>query len=173
MFRINRRTDYSVRVMLALAKRSYGVRLSTRAIQDEMLVPRPFLQRIIADLSKAGLIFTQPGPGGGLQLAFPAEHITLRHIWEAIEGPLLVSECLSACGECPLDKGCPVQSRWGRLQALIVQELEGINLQELASQANATAATLLNVADEDFVASFDNEDLVSCSRSAGLAKQVA
>ena len=143
MFRINRRTDYSVRVMLALAKRPFGERLSTRTIQDEMLIPRSFLQRIIADLSRAGLLTTYPGPNGGLQLSRPAEQINLRHIWEAIEGELLISDCLKAPGECPMDSGCPVRSRWGRLQSMIMHELERTNLAELASEASRQALASL------------------------------
>jgi len=141
MFRINRRTDYAVRVMLCLARRPPGARLPTQAIQDEMLVPRAFLQRIIADLSKAGLVRTFPGPSGGLELARPAETVNLRHIWEAAEGPLLISDCLKAPGECPLDAACPVRTRWARLQNLVVQELEATTLDQLALEANQPVAT--------------------------------
>ncbi len=139
MFRINKRTDYAVRVMVFLARQSIGKRVSTLTIQEEMLVPRPFLQRIGADLSKAGLVRTFPGPNGGLELARPAGSVNLRHVWEAIEGPLLVSDCLKAPQECPLDSGCPVRPRWGRLQSLIVQELEMVGLEQLAEEANVLA----------------------------------
>jgi Rrf2 family iron-sulfur cluster assembly transcriptional regulator len=139
VFRINRRTDYSVRVMLSLAKRPFGTRLATQVIQDEMLIPRPFLQRIIADLSKAELIVTYPGVNGGIQLAHPAEKVNLRQIWEAIEGPLLISDCLKSRDECPLGRGCPVRSRWARLQMMIAQEMEATRLDELANEANALA----------------------------------
>lgn len=135
MFRINRRTDYAVRVMLALARHPYGTRRSTAEIQNEMRVPRPYLRRIVAELSAAGLIFTFPGPNGGLQLSRPAETIHLRHIWEAIEGPLLISPCLKAPGQCPLDAACPVRGRWGRLQAMILGELEASTLSRLAEEA--------------------------------------
>ncbi len=135
MFRINRRTDYAIRVMVSLAKRPTGARLSTKAIQDEMLTPRAFLQRIIADLARAGLVDTFPGPNGGLQLSRPAEEINLRHIWEAIEGALLISDCVQSADACPLYAGCPVHSRWMRLQNLIMQELEGSSLAQLARDA--------------------------------------
>lgn len=135
MFRINRRTDYAVRVMLCLAKRPFGARLSTQAIQDEMLTPRAFLQRIIADLSKAALIETYPGPNGGVQLARRAEDIDLLQIWEAIEGPLEISECIQHPQGCPLNSGCPVQPRWTRLQRLIAEELKGSTLDVLAQEA--------------------------------------
>ena len=139
MFRVNRRTDYSVRVLLSLAKRPFGTRLATQAIQDEMLVPRPFLQRIVADLSRADLIVTYPGVNGGIQLARPAESINLHQIWEAIEGPLLISDCLKSKDECPLGHGCPVRTRWARLQAMIAQEMGATRLDELANEANALA----------------------------------
>jgi Rrf2 family protein len=136
MFRINRRTDYAVRVMLCLARRPPDVRLPTQTIQDEMLIPRAFLQRIIADLSRAELVRTFPGPSGGLELARPAETINLRHIWEAAEGPLLISDCIEAPEECPLEPACPVRSRWGRLQSLVVNELEATSLDQLAMESH-------------------------------------
>ncbi len=136
MLRINRRTDYAVRVMVSLAKRNEGERLSTRQIQEEMLVPHAFLQRIIADLSRRKLIHTYPGPSGGLQLARPASSISLRDIYEAIEGTLLISDCLEGPGECPLDRSCSVRPRWNRLQDMIVGELESITLDSLAQEAH-------------------------------------
>lgn len=135
MFRVNRRTDYAVRVMLALAKRPAGTRISTRTIQDEMLVPPAFLQRIIADLSKADLINTFAGPNGGLELAHPPEEVHLLRIWEAIEGPLLISECVRGEHECPLGILCPVRRRWCKLQLIIEKELKRITLAELAADA--------------------------------------
>ncbi|MBN1148400.1 MAG: Rrf2 family transcriptional regulator [Anaerolineales bacterium] len=142
MFRINRRTDYAVRVMLCLAKRPPGARLPTQMIQDEMLIPRAFLQRIIADLSRAGLLHTFPGPSGGLELARPAGTINLWQIWEAAEGPLLISDCLEFPEECPLESACPVRLRWGRLQSLVVRELEATSLEQLALEANQAVSMI-------------------------------
>lgn len=141
MFQINRKTDYAVRVLLALAKRPLGSRLSTQVIQSEMRVPRPFLQRIVAELARAGLLRTFLGPRGGLELARPAAQINLLHIWEAIEGPLLISDCLKGPGECPLDHGCPVHHRWGRIQAFLTQELQAATLEKLAQGAYLLAGT--------------------------------
>lgn len=132
--RINRRTDYAVRVMLALAEHPFGERLSTQSIQEEMLVPRAFLQRIIAELSRANLILTFPGPNGGIQLYKESEMINLRQIWEAIEGPLLISDCLQSPEECPLHENCPVYGCWGRLQKTIQRELETTTLCELSME---------------------------------------
>lgn len=139
MIRINRKTDYAVRVLLALACKTGEKRITTQAIQQEMLVPRAYLQRIIAKLSRAKLVSAYPGPHGGIQLARPAETINLRHVWEAIEGPMLISDCLKGSGDCVFEAQCPVRCRWGRLQDKIIQELEQIVLSDLVSEAERIA----------------------------------
>jgi Rrf2 family protein len=139
MLRINRRTDYAIRVMLALAKRPAGTRISTLEIQNEMRVPRAFLQRIIADLSKKGLLYTFPGPNGGLQMSRPSQEISLKDVYEAIEGPLLISECLESRGVCPLDTGCPVHCVWKKIQTQIISEFDHTSLHQLAMDAQALA----------------------------------
>ena len=130
--RINRRTDYAIRVMLALAEHPYGERLSTKSIREEMLVPRAFLERIIAELSRAKLIVTFPGPNGGIQLSEKPETINLLQIWEAIEGALMISDCLQSPEECPLHEDCPVHGCWGKLQKVIQRELEAITISQLS-----------------------------------------
>lgn len=139
MFEINRKTDYAIRVLLALARQPAGSRLPTQRIQMEMLVPRAFLQRIIAELARAGLIRTFAGPHGGLELARPAAEITLLQIWEAMEGSLLISACLAHPAACPLDQGCPVHRRWRRIQNFLLEELGTTTLEQLGREARLLA----------------------------------
>ena len=113
MLRINRRTDYAIRIMLALAKHGEGAWVSTQKIQEEMQIPHAFLQRIIVDLARGKLIHTFPGPNGGLQLADPINSVSMLDVYEVIEGPLLISPCLEGPDECPLDVGCPVRPLLG------------------------------------------------------------
>ncbi len=136
MFRINRQTDYAVRVVLALAKQPQGTRLSSTSIGKEMLIPAAFLSRIVAQLAQAGLVQTFPGRDGGLQLSRPAEKISLKAVLEAIEGRLLLSECMLGEQACPFETKCPVRVRWSRLQQAILDELERTTFAELAAEAS-------------------------------------
>src|SRR5574338_752443 len=99
MLKINHQTDYAVRVVLALAKRGEGVRLSSADIQQEMLIPKAFMGRIVAQLSRNGLVKTFPGRDGGLSLPRHPSLITLKDVVETFEGPILLSECLQVKGE--------------------------------------------------------------------------
>lgn len=131
MFRINRQTDYAIRVLLALAKQPAGRRLSTSAIGNEMLIPKAFLTRIVAKLAQTGLVVTFPGRDGGLQLPRPAGELTLWDVVDAMEGPFLLSDCMTGEAACPFEGACPVRKRWSRLQNAIVDELTRTTFAEL------------------------------------------
>lgn len=137
MLKINRQTDYAVRVILALAKRGEDIRLSSAEIQQEMLIPQALMPHIVAQLARKGLVNTFPGRDGGLMLPRPASQITLKDVVEAFEGPILLSECLQVKGEddCPFQSNCPVRSKWGRVQVAMLREMASITFESLAQEA--------------------------------------
>lgn len=137
MLRINRQTDYAVRVVLALAQKEMGTRISTKEIGKTMLIPPKFLARIVARLAQSKIILTFPGRAGGLQLARVPEKITLRDLVEAFEGPLMLSECLLGDDFCPFEDNCMVQTRWRRLQNVILIELESTTFSDLVKEEEA------------------------------------
>ncbi len=134
-FWINRRTDYAVRVVLGLAKYPPGTRLSAQQLSEEMLIPLSLLYSLLKDLSRAKLVRTFPGPRGGLELARPAEEITLRDVVEAMDRLPQVSECVEQPGVCPFSSACPVRRRWARLHHMVLRELERTTFAELAAEA--------------------------------------
>ncbi len=139
MLRINRQTDYAVRVMLALAQRDESMRLTSAEIQQEMQIPKAFMGRIVAQLAKAGLILTFAGREGGMQLPYPASQITLKDVVDAFEGPILLSECQQAKGkdDCPFLTHCPVKTKWSRVQVAMLQEMAAISFADLAQEAQS------------------------------------
>src|SRR5258706_14373971 len=136
MLKINRQTDYAVRVILALAKHGEGARLSSADIQQEMLIPKAFMTRIVAQLAHAELVNTFAGRNGGLTLPRPASQIPLKDVVEAFEGPILLSECMQEKGEgnCPLRYNCPVHLKWEPVQVGIVVEVEYIAFEDLVEE---------------------------------------
>lgn len=137
MLRINRQTDYAVRVLLALARREEGTRLSSAGIQREMLIPPAFLPRIVAQLAQSGLVQTFAGRDGGLQLGRLPEQISLRDVVELFEGPLLLSDCMAGEDNCPFEDDCMVRPRWTRLQDVIMRELSTTTFSDLAKEADS------------------------------------
>jgi len=147
MLKINRQTDYAVRVILALAKHGEETRLSTAEIQREMLIPPALMLRIVALLGREGLVNTFSGREGGLTLARPASQISLRDVVEALEGPILLSVCLQVKNEddCPFISNCPVRSKWGRVQAAMLREMASITFDDLAEEAQGVPLVAMSL----------------------------
>ncbi len=137
MIRINRQTDYAIRMLLALADRPAEQRVPTSVIQKEMLIPPVLAQRIVATLAHNGFIFTYPGRDGGIQLARPPKQINLRQVVETFEGDISLSDCLSGDVACPFDRKCPVRCYWVSLQKSLLDQMEKITFDVLAKEAAA------------------------------------
>lgn len=81
--------------------------LQTRQISVSLGASEAHLSKVLQRLVKAGVLRAKRGPGGGFELARPAEAITLKQIYEAIEGPIDPCTCpfgvpLCTGGDCPL-----------------------------------------------------------------------
>lgn len=135
LFEITRRADYAARMMLELGEQAEGEWMPAERIVRNTSVPKAFLHKITADLVRAGLAKTHPGPAGGLALARPAHTINMLQIIEAIEGPVCVNICQLRPRACPRDLICPAHTMWGRLQGMIIQQLQGAVLDQLVEEA--------------------------------------
>jgi Rrf2 family protein len=142
MFRVNRQTDYAVRVLLALAKKPQGTRISTQEIGREMLVPRVLVQRIVASLAGGGFIVTQAGRDGGISLAHLPSQITLLQVVEHFEGPIVLSDCILKQGDCPFELKCPVSCQWKRLSDLLREEMARTTFEQLVEDGKRIEAEL-------------------------------
>ncbi len=142
MLRINRQTDYAVRVILSLCKKAKGSRVSTSEVGREMLIPPSLLQRIVAELAGGGFIHTQAGRDGGITLAHEPRQITLLQVVEHFEGELYLSDCILKPGECPFEKKCPVHCQWVRLKNLLRDEMSRITFQQLVEEGRLIESNL-------------------------------
>ncbi len=142
MLRINRQTDYAVRVILALSKKARGKRVSTSEVGREMLIPPSLLQRIVAKLASGGFIHTQAGRDGGITLAHDPKEITLLEVVEHFEGELYLSDCILKPGECPFEKKCPVHCQWVRLKNMLRNEMSRITFQQLVEEGSLIESNL-------------------------------
>ena len=84
---ISAKTDYAVRALLALAARD-GVVVSVEVLAAEQQLPRKFLEAILGDLRRAGIVRSHRGPEGGYVLSRPASQISLGQVIRAVDGPL-------------------------------------------------------------------------------------
>lgn len=85
---ISARSDYAVRAMLTLAASGEATPVSVVRLAAEQELPRKFLEAILADLRRAGLVVSRMGANGGYLLARPAAEISVGAVIRAVDGPL-------------------------------------------------------------------------------------
>ncbi len=122
---ITRQADYAVRAIYYLSIIGPENRASTSQIAKEQHIPPSFLAKIISQLSVAGLLHTSRGARGGVSLAREPKDITMLDVVEAIDGPILLNECVADTHGCKFDKACPMRSLWSELQDDLVARLGG------------------------------------------------
>ena len=133
---ITRQADYAVRAVLYLARLGPGQKAATSQIAEEQDIPLSFLAKIIAQLSVAGLLQTMRGARGGVTLARPPEEITLLEVVEAIDGPIMLNECVNGGYVCA-QQDCPIQYVWREAQANLIERLETTKFAQFLEPAKA------------------------------------
>ncbi len=135
---ITRQADYAVRAMVYLAQLGPEQRAATGQIAKEKSIPPSFLAKIVSQLSVAGLLQTSRGARGGVSLAKPAEAISLLDVVEAIDGPILLNDCVGETNTCEYDDNCPLKPVWCDAQKMLLDHLSKANFAQFA-QAPALA----------------------------------
>jgi Rrf2 family protein len=132
---ITRQADYAVRAMVYLAQLEPNDRAATGKIAREKSIPPSFLAKIVSQLSVAGLLQTSRGAHGGVSLAKPAETISLLDVIEAIDGPILLNDCVGALSTCNDDENCPLKPVWCDAQKMLVDQLSKSNFAQFSQVA--------------------------------------
>jgi Rrf2 family protein len=132
---VTARTEYAMRSMFELA-RNGEKRTTAEQIAKRQCIPATMLPSIIHALARAGLVDTLRGHQGGVRLARPADQITVRQVWEAVEGPLEFHRCQRARETCPLGMGepCRLRGLWEETRSRVLEQWEKTSLFDLASE---------------------------------------
>ena len=134
MFRISRKLDYGIQLMVALAKETDNQPIPTAKLSEILDIPLPFLHQIGHSLMQAGLINASPGPKGGIRLSLSPEEISVLEIAESLEGKICLNNCLSDNDVCQKIEDCTSQTMWATMQNQIINFLGNINLDTLAKR---------------------------------------
>ena len=130
MLRVSRLTDYATVVMTCIAAHPTDV-LNTVQIADETHLELPTVSKLLKALGHAALVESFRGVNGGYRLARPASEISLAEIVEALEGPIGMTECSLAEGQCDREAQCGVRDSWQRVNSVLDNALCAVSLAEM------------------------------------------
>ena len=110
---ISTKGRYALRVMLDLAEHDTGDFIPLKTVAERQEISKKYLEIIVKDLVKKGLLLGSSGKGGGYKLSRKPEKYSVGEIIEATEGPIVPVACLAADAEkCPRAKQCKTLPFW-------------------------------------------------------------
>jgi Rrf2 family transcriptional regulator, iron-sulfur cluster assembly transcription factor len=136
--KLSTQADYAVRAVYELCRHEPGALVHTGDIAAAQHIPGARLAKVMQDLARAGLVRTMRGQQGGVTLARPAGDITVRDVYEAVEGPILLCRChqrVEPCGDDP----CDTHRFWCDVETLLTQELQTTTFAALADRGRCSS----------------------------------
>lgn len=132
MIRLSRLTDYGV-VLTSYMAGNIDRCHNAFDLAAATGLPAPTVSKILATLTRAGLLISHRGAKGGYQLARNPEAISAADIVSALDGPVALTLCIEhGDGACDVETMCPSRQSWRRINDAVRQALEGVSLAEMA-----------------------------------------
>jgi len=111
---ISQKAKYALRALLALCKVPPESSLMIAEISKAQAIPKKFLEQILLELKRAGIVMSRRGRLGGYVLLRPADRLTFGEVLRLIDGPIAPLPCLSKiayrrCADCQDEASCEIR----------------------------------------------------------------
>ena len=138
--KISTKGRYALRTMIDLAQHGSEGLVTLKDVAARQELSQKYLEQIVTQMSKAGLVKGVRGPQGGYRLARDPKDYSVGEILRLVEGSLAPVECLeteeNTCDKCA---SCATVDMWAGLYKVVNDYLEGVTLQDMVERANASA----------------------------------
>jgi Rrf2 family protein len=136
VLKVSQKLEYAMRAMIELAHRRDGAALvPAREIAERQQIPLRFLEQQLGALSKAGLVESFRGAGGGCRIAREPSEITVGQIADAIEGQIYPMFCLEPSDHtCFQDSRCGLQGFWADVARAVEQVFGDTTVADLSAR---------------------------------------
>jgi Rrf2 family protein len=142
---ISQKARYALRALLFLAARDENAPVQISEIAESERIPRKFLEAILLELKKPGIVQSHRGRAGGYSLGRPAKDISFADVLRVTDGPLALSPCVSVmayrkCDDCFEETVCAIRKALLAARDATAQILETRNLATAARQLRKVGA---------------------------------
>lgn len=135
--RLSRESEYGLAGLRVLARRPKGTVMLLQDIAEAGHLPPRFLSQTFQRLRRHDVVASHRGAVRGYSLARPPHQITVREIFEAIEGRDLLARCVFWPERCGDQNPCCLHSRWAPMREGLTEMLERTTLEDLVSSEGA------------------------------------
>jgi Rrf2 family protein len=139
---ISQKAKYALRALVSLTRAGRGQSRMIGEISQEQAIPKKFLEQILLELKRAGIVNSRRGRMGGYELLKAPEEITYGEVLRLIDGPIAPLPCLSKiayrkCADCQDEASCEIRHVFERVtlatRAVLDQTsfADSLNLEDL------------------------------------------
>jgi Rrf2 family protein len=143
---ISQRAKYALRALVALCRVPAGESLMISDISQSQAIPKKFLEQILLELKRHGLVASRRGRTGGYVLVRPPDEITFGEVLRLIDGPIALLPCLSKiayqrCRDCADEGTCEVRQVFARVATASREVLDRTTLADAVADTVLVSAT--------------------------------
>ena len=121
-------SKYALRAMIELAQQPADSFIKVEEIAKESKLPAPYLSKIFKMLASSKIIISRRGKNGGVQLNRSRAPVTFYEICEAIEDPIVLSECVLFKKACDVNNPCSFHPRWSKTKQRLLDFLRSTSV---------------------------------------------
>ncbi len=130
MIKLSRLADYAVLLLTGMGSDPKAVH-NALDLAERTGLPMPTVSKILATLTRDGVLASVRGAKGGYRLAAAPDRITVAAIIAAIDGPIALTQCVDTAGSCNVETLCPTRAGWHKINDAILAALMDVTLADL------------------------------------------
>jgi Rrf2 family protein len=135
MFKLSKKADYGLIAVKHLAMhRNEHASCSANEISEEYGISTTLMAKVLQKLARQGLVAAKHGSSGGYQLAKGPEQISALDVISAIDGPVLITSCVTSHGACDATDKCSVREPLRRVNESILQVLGTVTISQMSEE---------------------------------------
>src|SRR3954452_21596558 len=146
--RVSAKSDYALRALIEMASREDGRAVSAEELGRLQEIPHGFLQAILADLRRAGIVMSTRGQSGGWRMGRTAAEVSVADVIRAVDGPVVSVSGLRPEAVSDNETATGLQHVWIAARRSLRDVFEQVSIQQLADGRLPDSVTS-RTADED------------------------
>ncbi len=139
MFKLSKKADYGLIAMKHLANHREQHACSANEIAEEYGISATLMAKVLQKLAKNGLVAAKHGSTGGYQLSTQADRISALEVLTAIDGPVLITSCVTSHGNCDATDRCSIKEPLQRVNESILGVLSTVTIAQLSEDRQEPA----------------------------------
>jgi len=139
MFKLSKKADYGLIAMKHLAIHRQEHACSANEIAEEYGISATLMAKVLQKLARNGLVGAKHGSTGGYQLVKQPDRISALEVLTAIDGPVLITSCVTSHGNCDATERCSVKEPLQRVNESILGVLSTVTIAQLSEDKQEPA----------------------------------